>query len=121
MTTADSHIGTWRLVSFEVQDADGGIACRFARDVEGFITYTGDGWMAVRFGRANRACLAVPDWVAGTDADIAAVRRLYAEVRQRADRFGQQHGIDQFKQGIGTAIEAVMQCSSEGTRGHERA
>jgi hypothetical protein len=121
MTTADSLIGTWRLVSFEVQNADGGIACRFARDVDGFITYTGDGWMTVRFGRANRACLAVPDWVAGTDADIAAVRRLYAEVRQRADRFGQQHSIDQSKQGISTAIEAVVQCSSEGTRGHEQA
>jgi hypothetical protein len=43
-------VGTWRLVSFAVQDADGGIDFPFGRDAEGSITYTADGRMAVHFG-----------------------------------------------------------------------
>ena len=75
--TADSLVGTWRLVSFQVQDAEGVIAYPFGRDAEGFITYTDDGRMAVHFGAANRAHLAEPDWLAGADADIAAAARDY--------------------------------------------
>jgi len=70
-------VGTWRLVSFAVQDADGGIDYPFGRDAEGSITYTADGRMAVQFGAANRARLAAPDWLGGADAEIAAAARDY--------------------------------------------
>ena len=75
--TAHPLVGTWRLVSFVVQDADGGLEYPFGRDAEGFITYTADGRMAVQFGGANRPRLVVPDWVGGADAEIAAAARHY--------------------------------------------
>lgn len=51
---ANQMVGTWRLISFAVQDPEGAIAYPFGREVEGFITYTADGRMAVQFGAANR-------------------------------------------------------------------
>ena len=36
--TANPLVGTWRLVSFEVQDADGSIEYPFGRDAEGSLT-----------------------------------------------------------------------------------
>jgi hypothetical protein len=72
-----SLVGTWRLVSFEAQDAEGAISYPFGREADGFITYTNDGRMAVHFGAADRARLADGDWVAGADAEIAAAARVY--------------------------------------------
>src|SRR5215217_5620895 len=74
---ANALIGTWRLVSFEVQDADGAIDYPFGEDADGFITYTADGRMAVQFGADHRPRLATSDWVAGSDAEIAAAARDY--------------------------------------------
>jgi hypothetical protein len=75
--TANPLIGTWRLVSFTVRDADGRIAYPFGEDAEGFITYTDDGWMTVQFGAAQRPQLEAPDWIAGADVEIAAAARDY--------------------------------------------
>jgi hypothetical protein len=71
-----SLVGTWRLVSFHVQDEDGGISYPFGRDAAGYITYTTDGHMAVQFGRANRAGLA-GGWIGATPDEIAAAARDY--------------------------------------------
>lgn len=69
--------GTWRLVSFTVQDADGRVTHPFGSDAEGFIAYSANGRMAVQFGAANRPRLPDPDWIAGADVDIAAAARDY--------------------------------------------
>ena len=76
-TNVNPLVGTWWLVSFAVQDADGGIDFPFSRDAEGSLTYTADGRMAVQFGAANRARLAASDWLGGADAEIAAAARDY--------------------------------------------
>ena len=73
----DSLVGTWRLVSFEVLDAEGRRAYPFGEDAVGFITYTADGRMAVQFGATNRPRLTTPDWVGGPDPEIAAAARDY--------------------------------------------
>lgn len=70
-------IGTWRLVSVAVQDEDGQITYPFGQDAIGFITYTGDGHMAVQFGRADRPSLDSGDWLAAAATEIAAVARGY--------------------------------------------
>ena len=44
-----SYDWTWRLVSFEVLDAEGRRAFPFGEDAVGFITYTADGHLAVQF------------------------------------------------------------------------
>ena len=48
-------VGTWRLVSYEERDEDGGITHPLGRDPVGFLTYTADGYMAGQLGRADRA------------------------------------------------------------------
>ncbi len=70
-------VGTWRLVSFAVRDEEGRIVFPFGRDAVGFITYTADGQMAVQFGRAERARLAVGDWVGATPTEIEMAAREY--------------------------------------------
>jgi hypothetical protein len=70
-------IGTWRLVSFEVRDEGGRITHPFGRDAVGFISYTADGHMAVQFGRADRAGLAVGDWSGAAPEEIATAARDY--------------------------------------------
>lgn len=70
-------VGTWRLVSFEVQDEAGHIEFPFGRDAVGFITYTGDGHMAVQFGRADRDRLAVGDWLDAGNDEIAMAAHDY--------------------------------------------
>jgi hypothetical protein len=74
---ANPIVGTWRLVSFTVQDADGAIAYPFGQDAQGFITYTEEGKVAAQFGRADRALVAAEDWTAATDAEIATAARDY--------------------------------------------
>lgn len=75
--SANPLVGTWRLVSFEVRDAEGRITYPFGRDAVGFITYSPDGHMAVQFGRAGRARVTTGDWVAAEPAEIAAAARDY--------------------------------------------
>ena len=73
----DSLVGTWRLVSFEVLDAEGRRAFPFGKDAVGFITYTADGRIAVPVGATKRPRLTTPDWVGGPDPEIAAAARDY--------------------------------------------
>ena len=75
--SADPLVGTWRLVSLEVRDAEGRVTYPLGRDAAGFITYAAHGHMAVQFGRAGRAQLAQGDWLAAPDAEIAAAARDY--------------------------------------------
>lgn len=74
---ANPLVGTWRLVSFELRDEEGRVTYPFGRDAVGFITYTADGRMAVQLGRADRARLAIGDWLVATSVDIAAAARDY--------------------------------------------
>jgi Lipocalin-like domain len=73
----DPLVGTWRLVSFEMRDEQGRVMHPLGRDAVGFITYAPDGHMAVQFGRADRARLAVGDWAGATPAEIATAARDY--------------------------------------------
>jgi hypothetical protein len=75
--TVNPLVGTWRLISFTVRNPEGRVTYPFGEDADGFITYTTDGRMAVQFGASNRTRLAVPDWVAGDDTEIAAAARDY--------------------------------------------
>lgn len=65
-------VGTWRLVSFEVRDEDGGVTHPFGRSAAGFLTYTANGYMAAQLGQTDRARLTVGDWLAASDAEVAA-------------------------------------------------
>ena len=75
--TENPLVGTWRLVSFAIRDAAGRVEEPFGPDPVGFITYTADGVMTAQLGRADRAQLAVGDWLAATDAEVTAAARGY--------------------------------------------
>jgi hypothetical protein len=49
-------------------------------------------------------------------APAAAVYGLQTEAGSRAGRLGRQQGVAKLEEGIGTALEAVMQGSSEGAQ-----
>jgi hypothetical protein len=68
--TANPLIGTWRLVSYVARDEQGVVSEPFGSDVDGFITYTDDGWMSVQFGRKNRAPLSIPDFKSANSSEI---------------------------------------------------
>ena len=70
-------VGTWRLGLVEVRDEDERITHPLSGDAVGFITYAPDGHLAVQFGRANRALMAVGDWAGATHAEIATAARDY--------------------------------------------
>src|SRR4051794_8093934 len=69
-------VGTWRLVSFEVQDEGGSVDRPFGPDPVGFITYAADGHMQVQFGRADRPHLG-GDWFVAAEAEVAAAAGGY--------------------------------------------
>jgi hypothetical protein len=75
--TENPLVGTWRLVSYEERDEDGGITHPLGRDAVGFLTYTADGYMTGQLGRADRAHVSVDDWEGAPDAEVATAARDY--------------------------------------------
>ena len=67
MAMADHHlIGTWRLVSWENQTADGQITFPVGRALQGYIIYTADGYVAVQIATARRQPFAADDLLRGS-------------------------------------------------------
>jgi hypothetical protein len=54
-TARDALVGTWRLVSFELQSPDGSVAHPFGRDATGYLFYNDQGYMSAAFMGADRA------------------------------------------------------------------
>jgi hypothetical protein len=50
----DSLIGTWRLVSYQAQDARGKISNPLGRNLLGLLCYTNDGFMSMQVMREDR-------------------------------------------------------------------
>lgn len=77
MTPSNSVAGTWKLVSADVRDEDGTVKYPFGRDAVGMLVLTSDGYLCKQFGSAHRANLTVGDWVAATEAEVAAAASDY--------------------------------------------
>ncbi len=60
-------VGSWRLVSFDLEAGDGTLSHPFGREVTGYLFYNADGYMSSAFMSADRA--------GGTDGDLAAAGR----------------------------------------------
>lgn len=65
-------VGTWRLVSWELEDEKGQVSYPFGQDAVGFLTYTEDGHMSVVITTANRRRFAARDLLGGTVEERAA-------------------------------------------------
>ncbi len=65
-------VGVWKLISFEIQKADGEVHYPFGEQPEGFITYTEAGRMSVQMMRPNRPHFSSGDMQNGSPEEIKA-------------------------------------------------
>ncbi|MDQ1257860.1 MAG: hypothetical protein QG656_2468 [Candidatus Hydrogenedentes bacterium] len=64
--------GTWRLVSFNIQDANGQTTYPFGEDAQGRLIYEANGRMAVQLMDPSRPDFVSPDPIAATEAEMRA-------------------------------------------------
>ncbi|MEO1191351.1 MAG: lipocalin-like domain-containing protein [Pseudomonadota bacterium] len=77
MKTARALLGTWSLVTWYNQTADGQKTYPLGRDAGGYISYTADGFVFVQVAASHRALYAVNNPLEGTTAeDSAAMKSL---------------------------------------------
>jgi hypothetical protein len=75
---AEDAIGAWRLVSYVVEDVDGGNRTYpLGEDAHGLIIYTASGHMSVQIGSVGRPEYADGSVHGGTDAERAATAAGY--------------------------------------------
>ncbi|MBT2668546.1 lipocalin-like domain-containing protein [Bacillus sp. ISL-4] len=70
-------IGTWSLVSYETQDADGNVLYPLGKDAKGFIMYNPDGYMSAQLMASGRPAYKSGDLHTGTTAEMAAAAHGY--------------------------------------------
>jgi hypothetical protein len=54
MIENESLLGSWRLVSFELESTDGTISYPYGQDLTGYLYYNDDGYMSSAFMSAGR-------------------------------------------------------------------
>ena len=75
--TADQLLGTWKLVRWYNEAADGTVTEPFGPDPVGFISYSHDGYMFAHLAIAGRARYASDDMAAGTIDEESAAMKSY--------------------------------------------
>lgn len=70
-------IGTWRLVSYELESATGAISYPYGQDPSGYLIYAADGYMSVAFMTGGRVSYAAGDRLRGTPEERAAAADSY--------------------------------------------
>ncbi|HWP48864.1 MAG TPA: lipocalin-like domain-containing protein [Candidatus Limnocylindrales bacterium] len=75
--TRDPIAGTWRLVSFEEQRADGTPVYPMGREVKGYISYDGRGHMSVQLMRTDLRKFTSNDPLAATSEEKIAAFEGY--------------------------------------------
>ncbi len=54
MAESNAFVGTWKLVSWEVMQADGTIQYPYGKEVIGYLIYTADGYMSAEIMNPDR-------------------------------------------------------------------
>jgi len=65
-------IGAWKLISFEIQKADGEVIYPFGENAQGSIIYTETGLVSAQVMRPGRPLFASGDMMQGTTEEIEA-------------------------------------------------
>ncbi len=65
-------IGAWKLISFEIQKADGEVLCPFGENAQGSIIYTETGRVSAQVMRLGRPLFASGDQMRGTTEEVEA-------------------------------------------------
>ncbi|MED3691238.1 lipocalin-like domain-containing protein [Peribacillus butanolivorans] len=73
----DQVVGTWSLVSYETQDADGHVIYPLGKDAKGFIMYNPDGYMSAQLMASGRPAYQSGDLHSGTLEEMATAAHGY--------------------------------------------
>src|SRR4051812_46886890 len=76
-TLVEQVIGTWKLVSYETQDADGNVIYPLGEDAKGFIMYNPDGYMSAQIMALGRPAYESENLHTGTMEEMAAAAHGY--------------------------------------------
>jgi len=77
MSIRDSLIGTWRLVSYQAQDAQGKISNPLGKNLLGLLCYTNDGFMSMQVMREDRPGYSSSDLYISPMEEMAAAGGVY--------------------------------------------
>jgi Lipocalin-like domain len=91
--STQSLVGTWRLVSYEARDAQGGLHHPLGELVSGLLVYDAGGNISVHVMRNGRPLFAVNDAACGTDSEVRAAFESY-------DSYFGTYTIDQARQTV---------------------
>ena len=70
-------VGSWKLVSFEMRDANGRISYPWGKDTQGYLMYNTDGYMSVNVMSSNRLKFSSADIKGGTSEEKVAAADTY--------------------------------------------
>ena len=70
-------VGTWKLVSFEMRDANDKINYPWGKDTLGYLMYNADGYMSVMVMSSNRLKFSSADLKGGTTEEKVAAADTY--------------------------------------------
>jgi hypothetical protein len=100
-------IGTWRLVSYELESATGTISYPYGHDPSGYLIYAADGYMSVAFMTGDRTPYAGGDRLRGTPEERAAAAGTYVSYcgryELREDRVIHHIEVSLFPNWVGVA------------------
>lgn len=80
-----SFVGTWKLLSLELQRSVGETTYPFGQDAEGFLFYDDDGNFAVQIARSDRPPFASGDMQTGTEEEVQQAYQGYIAYFGRYD------------------------------------
>ena len=70
-------VGSWKLMSFEMREANGRISYPWGKDTLGYLMYNADGYMSVTVMSSNRLKFSSADVKGGTTEEKVAAADTY--------------------------------------------
>ena len=96
----EQFIGTWKLVSFDMQHQDGRRTYPLGKDAVGIIVYDANGQMSVQIMRPDRPQFAADEQLRGTPA----------EIKSAFEGFVSYFGLYEVNQKEGTVTHHIKGC-----------
>ncbi|MEA5621831.1 lipocalin-like domain-containing protein [Nostoc sp. UHCC 0251] len=70
-------VGTWRLLSYEIQDTEGQVSYPYGQDAIGYLVYTHDGFMSATLTNKQRPRFISEDPIGGSLEEKAQATQTY--------------------------------------------
>ena len=113
MTQDNLLVGTWSLVSFQLQLTDGSVKHPWGRNLVGQVMYTPDGFMAGTFMKQDRAHFPAADVMLATPEESVAALKSYVgyagSYSVRGDSVVHHVTVSWFPNWSGTDIERFFE------------